>query len=177
MRLHDSGPTNERGDPIGAFPVRVLLAAERRSAAVRPAKGLGAIVRCVNYDCVVGDAEVIKFFQELTNLAVMLDHSIRVDPQASLASRFRLQVGPDVHAGWIEPDEEGLLVVVGTVNEVDRRSNEFFIDSFLTLLGQWSGVLAFLLAPGAPAGIVARRIGGSSNAFQNTAWTEPLSEC
>ena len=72
VRGHQAGPAHERRHAIAAFPVGVLLAAERRGAAVRPGECLGAVVGRVDDDGIVGDAEIVELFQKLADLAVML---------------------------------------------------------------------------------------------------------
>ena len=85
--LHQAGPAHHRRHAIAALPVGVLLAAERRRAAVRPAHDLGAVVGGVDHDGVVGDLEVVELLQELADLAVMLDHAVGIDAEAGLADR------------------------------------------------------------------------------------------
>ena len=164
-RRHQAGPAHHRRHAIAAFPVGVLLAAERRGAAVGPGERLGAVVGGVDHDRVVGDAEVVELLQELADLPVMLHHAVRIDAEPGLALRLRLEPGPDVHAARIEPDEERLLVAVGAVDEVDRGLEEFLVDRLHALLGERPGVLAFLLAPRAEARIVARRVGRGRDAL------------
>jgi hypothetical protein len=102
----------------------------------------------------------------------MLDHAVRIDAQPRLSLRGRLEVGPDVHTGRIEPHEERLAVAHGAVDEFRRGLEKLLVDRLHALLGERAGVLAFLLAPGAEARIVARRIGGGGDAFENAARTE-----
>ena len=106
--LDDAGPAHRQRHAVAALPVGVLLAAERRRAAVRPAHHLGAVVRRVDDDGVVGDAEVVELLQQLADVAVVLDHAVGVDAEAGLARRLGLEMGPDVHAGGVEPHEPGL---------------------------------------------------------------------
>ena len=171
-RRHQARPADHRRHAVAALPVGVLLAAERRGAAVGPGERLGAVVGGVDHDRVVGDAEIVELLQKLADLAVMLHHAVGIDAEPGLALRLRLEPRPDVHAARIEPDEERLLVPVRAVDEVDRGFEEFLVDRLHALLGERSGVLAFLLAPGAEARIVARRVGRGRNAFHDAARTE-----
>jgi hypothetical protein len=52
-------PAYHRGHAVSAFPVGVLLAAERRHARVRPGVRVGAVVGGIHDDGVVRDAEVV----------------------------------------------------------------------------------------------------------------------
>ena len=88
-RRHQAGPADHRRDAIAAFPIRVLLAAERRRAAVRPGESLGAVVGGVDDDRIVGDAEIVELLQKLADLPVMLDHAVRIDAEPGLALRLR----------------------------------------------------------------------------------------
>jgi len=70
----------------------------------------------------------------------MLDHAVRIGPQAGLAGRFLLQMCEDVHAGGVPPDEERLVRFLGAFHEVQRLGVDLFIDGFHTLLRQRTGV-------------------------------------
>ena len=133
-RLDDAGPAHHARHAVAAFPVRVLLALERRGAAVRPREDLGAVVGRPDDDGVVGDAEVIELLQELADHAVELGHAVRVDAQAGLALRFRLEERVDVHAGRVEPAEERLAGLVLPVDEVERGAEELLVHRLHALL-------------------------------------------
>ena len=60
--LDHAGPLNETRYPEAAFPVRRLLASERRRAAVRPSHDFGAIVSRVDDDGVVSDSKAVDQF-------------------------------------------------------------------------------------------------------------------
>ncbi len=159
---HLAGPAHHRRNAIAAFPIGVLLAAERRGAAVGPGEGLGAVVGGVDDDRVIGDAEIVELLQDLADLSVVLHHAVRIEAEPGLALRLRLEPGPDVHAAWIEPDEEWLLVPVGPVDEIDRGLEKLPVDRLHALLGERAGILAFLFAPWTETRIVARRVGRRS---------------
>ena len=111
-RLDHARPAHHHRDAEAAFPGRALLAVERRHGAVRPQRDLGAVVGGVDDDGVVGDAEVVELLEQLADHAVMLDHAVGVDALAGLAERLLLQMGEDVHARRVEPDEERLVGLV-----------------------------------------------------------------
>jgi hypothetical protein len=99
-------PAREHGDAEAALPVAVLLAAKRDCAAVRPAEGLGAVVRHGDDDGDLGIAEIVQL---LERLAVMLDHAVGVDAEPGRPLGLGLEMRQDVHPGRVQPDEEGLL--------------------------------------------------------------------
>ena len=101
--LMTPGQRISAGHAPAALPVGVLLAAERRRAAVGPAHHLGAVVGRVHDDGVVGDAELVELVEQLADVAVVLDHAVGIDAEPGLALRLRLQVREDVHAGRVEP--------------------------------------------------------------------------
>src|SRR5262249_35575807 len=97
---------------------------------------------------------------------------VRIDAKPGHSLGRGLEPGPDVHAGRIEPDEERLAVADRAVDELRRGLDKLFVDRLLALPGERAGVLAFLLAPRAEAGIVARRVGGGGDALEHAARTE-----
>src|SRR5262249_40354274 len=72
----------------------------------------------------------------------------------------------------VEPDEEGLLVLDGAIDEIRRRRQELLVDRLHALLGERAGIDASLLAPGAEARVVAWRVGLRRHAFQHAARAE-----
>ena len=77
-RLDVAGPADHRRHAEGAFPVGVLLAAERRRRRVRPGELVRAVVGRVDDDRVVGDPEVVERLQQLADVAVVLDHAVGI---------------------------------------------------------------------------------------------------
>ena len=77
-----------------------------------------------------------------------------------------------MHAAWIEPSKERLLVPIGAVDEVERRVKKLLVHRFHALLVEWAGVLAVLLAPFAEAGIFPRGLGGACGAPHYTTRTK-----
>ena len=134
--MHGHAPT--------ALPVGVLLTAERRRPAVGPAHLLRAVVGRVHHDRVVGDAEFVDLVEQLADVAVVLDHAVRIHAQAGLALRLLLQVREDVHPGRIPPAEEGLVVGHRLVDELQAGVEELFVDRLHALDGQRARVLDLL---------------------------------
>ena len=116
-----AGPAHHRRHAERAFPVGVLLAAERRRRRVRPGKLIGAVVGGVDDDRVVGDAQIVKRLQQLADVAVVLDHAIGifVARHAALAAHRLAHMREDVHARRVHPDKER-LVGLGPVGPCSR---------------------------------------------------------
>ena len=83
--LMTPGQRMTAGHAVAAFPLRVLLAAEHRGAAVGPAQGFGAVVGGIHDDGVVLDAQFLELVEQLADHAVVLDHAVGIDAQAGLA--------------------------------------------------------------------------------------------
>jgi CBS domain-containing protein len=109
-----AGPFDEAGHAEGAFPVRVLLAAEGRGAGVRPGVVVRAVVGGVLDDGVVGDAEFVDELEQLADVHVVLDHAVVVFVAACSAEADVLgfDMGAEVHAGAVPPAEERLAGLV-----------------------------------------------------------------
>jgi hypothetical protein len=56
----------------GAFPVGVLLAAERCRRRVRPGELIGAVVGRVDDDGVVGNAEIVQRLEQFAYVAILI---------------------------------------------------------------------------------------------------------
>ena len=65
----------------------------------------------------------------------MLQHTVRIKAESGLPLRLRLEPGPDVHAGRIEPGEERFLVAVCAIDKVERGAEEFFVHGLHAFLG------------------------------------------
>src|SRR5207253_2779362 len=70
---------------------------------------LGTVVGGIHDDGVVLKTEFLELVEQQADVAVMLDHPVGIDAEAGLALAFRLQAGPDVHAGRVPPQEERLV--------------------------------------------------------------------
>ncbi len=103
------GQRMKAGTRQRAFPVRVLLAAERRVGAIRPCIVLGAVVGGIHDDGVIGDAQFIKLVEHLADLLVVRDHAITVIILPALAAVLVGEVGPEVHGRRVVPEEERLV--------------------------------------------------------------------
>ena len=146
-------PAHQQRHAEGAFPVGVLLAAERRHAAVGPGVHVRPVVGRVHDEGVVGDAELVEIVEHLADILVVIDHRVVIGrlPAARLAEALRLGVGEQVHVGGVEPHEERLAGVVLALDEVLGGGDELVVAGLHALLGQRAGVLDLLLADAAPA--------------------------
>src|SRR5271154_4294000 len=77
----------------------------------------------------------------------MLDHSVGIYAEAGLPLRRRFEAGPDMHPTRIEPGKERLLLIVRTVDEVERRLEELLVHRFHALFVERPVFLTFLLPP------------------------------
>ncbi|MNX32731.1 hypothetical protein D3C86_629430 [compost metagenome] len=138
-----AGPADHGRYAEGAFPVGVLFAAERGGCRIRPRELIRPVVRRVDHDGVLGDAQVIQLFQEFAHVLVMLPHAVGIIVAGHAA--LALVLGPDVreqvHARGVHPQEERLVVLAVLVQVVQRRAHRFVVDGLHALGGQGAGVL------------------------------------
>src|ERR1700736_6445817 len=105
-RLDLPGPADHLGNPECSFPVGGFLAAEWRGRTVGPAVGMWAVVGAVYDDGVLGDPEFVDEIEQLTDIAVMVDHRVVVRrlPAPGLTDAFGFGVRPEMHVGHVHPD-------------------------------------------------------------------------
>ena len=177
-RLDMARPADHRRHSVGAFPVRVLLAAERRHRCIRPRVHVRAVVGAVHDEGVVRDAQVIQRLEDRADILVVVDHGVvvRALPAACLADALRFGVGAEVHVREVHPDKGWLAGLVLPLNEVHRTGSDVVIDRLHPLLGQRAGVLAHLLADLAEARIHRRIVHSRGLAIQHAARAELRAE-
>ena len=141
-RLDMPGPAHQGRDPEAAFPAGVLLVAERRHGRVGPGVHLRAVVRGVDDDGVVGDAQLVDGVEDRAHVLVVVDHDVVIDSLilACLADARRLGVGAEVHVGVIRPQEKRLLGLDLAFDEVLGTGLDVVVDGLHPLLGQGAGV-------------------------------------
>ena len=151
--LDAAGPAHHAGHAVGAFPVGVLLVAERRHGAIGPRVHVRAVVGRVHHERVVGDLEIVEHLEDLPDIPVMVDHRvvIRALELPRLAQARRLGVGAEVHVGEVHPDQGGLAGLVLALDEIDGARGDVVVDRLHALLGQRAGVDTGLLADAAEA--------------------------
>ena len=146
-------PAHQQRDAERTFPVGVLLAAERRHAAVGPGVAVRAVVGAVHHEGVVGEAQLVEQVEHLAHVLVVVDHRVVVGrlPLPGLAQARLLGVREEVHVSRVQPHEPRLAGLVLALDEVARGGDKFVVAGFHALLGQRAGVLDLLLADLAPA--------------------------
>src|SRR4030095_16307108 len=103
---------------------------------------------------------------------VVIDHRVMVRtlPAAGLADAFRLRVRAQVHVGEIHPDEEWLVRILLSLDEISGSIRSVVVDGLHPLLGQRTGVFTLLLADLAEARINRRIVLVGSFTVQNASW-------
>ena len=139
-------PPHHGRHAVRSLPVRVLLVAEGGHARVGPAVPVRPVVGGVHDERVVGDAEVVEELEELADPLVVIDHRVVVLglPAAGLPEARGLGVRPEVHAGRVEPNEEGFAGRVLPLDEVHGAGQELVVHRLHPLLGQWARVVDLL---------------------------------
>ena len=120
-RLDLARPADEARHAPAAFPVGVLLAAERRVGAVRPGVVLRAVVGRVHDDGVVGDAELVELVEHHADLLVVHDHAVAVGILPALAEVLLGDVRAEVHGRRVVPEEERLIGLGLLLHPGERR--------------------------------------------------------
>ena len=141
-------PADHLGDPERALPVGVLLAAERRHAAVGPGVHVRPVVGAVDDDRVLGEAELVELVQQRADDLVVVDHRVVVGrlPAPRLPDALRLRVRAEVHVGRVEPAEERRVGCGLAIEEVERVLEHLVVDRLHPLLRQRPRVLDPLAA-------------------------------
>ena len=104
---------------------------------------MDAVVGGVHHDGVVGDPELVQRVEHLADAFVVLDHRVVVFalPAARLPSDLVFDVGPEVHCGGVEPEEERLACLVRLAHEPLRLGRDLLVDGLHSLLRQRTRVL------------------------------------
>src|SRR6478609_4890918 len=78
---------------------------------VMPTVHVRAVVRRIHHDGVVCQAEAVEFIKEGTDEFVVVEHGVVVLrlPAPGTADALRFRMGPEVHVGGVEPQEEWLV--------------------------------------------------------------------
>src|SRR5262249_41558248 len=123
-----------------------LFASKRCCASIWPETFLCAVVGGEYNDGVAGDSQIVELLQELSDIAVELDHSVRIKTMPGLADGGWLQMREDVHSRGVHVAEPGHLLLGLALHEVEGSANEFFVNGFHSLPRERPGVLDHLLA-------------------------------
>ena len=90
--------------------------------------------------------EIVELLEQLADVAVELDHAVRIEPESRLADGGWFQVREDVHPRWVEIAEPRTALFRLPIDEIERRSEELLIHSLHALLGERPRVLDRLFA-------------------------------
>ena len=122
-----------------ALEHRALGGAERRHAAVGPSEDFCAVVGGEDDDGVVGDADVVEVLEQIADIIVHLRHAGFFEAVVALIVHLRLvllrQIGEDVHARGVVPDEERLAGRLGLIHEPLRVLNQNFVEGLHVVFG------------------------------------------
>ncbi|MET3930376.1 hypothetical protein ABIE51_002263 [Lysobacter sp. OAE881] len=175
-RRNAAGPADQLRNTESAFPVRVLLAAERRHARIRPAVHVRAVVGGIDDDGVFGQAQFVQQVQHLPDVPVVVDHCVVVRRlvRAGLPDAFGLGVRDEMHVRGVEPHEERLAGLVLALDEIAGGLDELVVAGFHALARQRSSVLDLLPADLAPARVGRGIVLVARPAMDDTARTELL---
>ena len=124
------------------------------------------VVRAVEEQRVIGDAQLVDQGQHLAHVLVVIDHHVVIFglPAARLTDASRLLVSAEVHVGGIDPYKERLAGLVLALHPVGRHGEDFIVDGFHALLRQRTGIFDFLRPVGVGPGM------------QHAAWAKLLPE-
>src|SRR6516165_8969775 len=115
------GPANDRRYAETAFKAGTLRASEWGHSAVRPREHFSSVISGEDDDGIVGLADVLQMLQDFADAVVHLCHAGFFQTVIGLEIHHRLilgwNIGEDVHAGGVMPDEERLAVLLGLVHE------------------------------------------------------------
>src|SRR5262245_14278367 len=78
----------------------------------------------------------------------MLDHAVGIDAETGLALALLLEPRPDMHARRVPPQEERLVLLLGTFQEIDRGVGNLLVDRLHPFLGERAGIFDALRAVG-----------------------------
>ena len=170
------GQRMKHGHAPAAFPVRVLLAAERRSRAVRPGVVLGTVVGRVHDDRVVGDPQLVELVEHHADLLVVHDHAVAVrDPGRSCRCSSRQRAcGSASPSSCTKGRTAGRPWPVSPSSRA--RRGDLLVDRLHALFGQRPGVFDLLFADAAPARVDCRVVLVGRPTMQHAARTEHLLE-
>ena len=137
--------------PRGLF----LWTARTVSVPIGPGEEFGAVVGSEHDDGVVVDAQIFELLHYQADVVVKLRHAGLFNRPAVLRVTQRLilvrEVGDNMHARGVEPDEERLAVFFGFVHEIDGEVTDLVIHGLHALGIKHAGILNLLLADLAPA--------------------------
>src|SRR5579864_6233922 len=173
-----AGPANQFRDTESTFPVSIFLTAEWSHGAIWPCVHVRTVVRAVNDQSVVCNAEFVQQVQQFTHVLIMIDHCVVIWrlPTAGLSETLRLGMCPQVHVSKIHPAEKWRLFFGLFCNPLFRGCCELVIAGFHALLCKRARILNLLLSYTAPAWLNGRVVFICRKAMQHATWSEILAK-
>src|SRR5882724_9490597 len=177
---HLARPTDHAGYAEATFHDGAFALRKRRLSAIRPGKDLGAVVGGEDHDGVVVNAHLLELVHHDADVVIELRHACFMYrpavPGVSQGLVFGREVGDDVHPGWIEPQEERLVVGLGLLDELQGKIANFVIYGFHPLGIKRSGILDPLFADLAPAWIHSGVVDGGRVGMEHVARTDGVQQ-
>src|SRR5262249_36774600 len=109
------------------------------------------VVGAVDDYGVVSDAEIVKRFEQVPDVAIVFEHAVHVFAKTAAPLIFRAHMGVEMHACAVPPNEERFVGLDLTLDEVDRRVRCSVVDRLQSLSSKRTSVLDGLLADFAEA--------------------------
>jgi hypothetical protein len=150
---------------------------------VRPRRMLGSVVGRVPDDGVLVEAALLEEVEHQADVVVVLEHAAAVIVLVVRVLRggvapLVVEATVQVHAARVEPDEEGLGLLLRALHKGDRLWDDLRrIEIFHSLHGERPRVLDGLSADAAESRILGRVIGAAREGMQHAARAELFGEC
>jgi len=159
---------------VSALPVGVFLTAKRCHARIWPSVHVWTIVGRIHNDCVVTHTKVVQYFENLSNILIVVDHCIVIWalPMARLSNTLSLCMSANMHMGKIYPYESRLAGRILSLYKFNGPVCNLVINCFHPLLGQWTGIFDGLHPNFTETGIYGRILFISSLAIKYIPWAK-----
>jgi len=150
----DGAGLNDAGQRMRSAPVATLqfsaFSPRKGLCRHRPTERFGAVVGGIHDNGDVFEAEFLELVEQLADVAIVLDHAVRIDAQAGLPFAFLLEVRPDVHARGVPPEEERLVRLLRPLHIIQRELGDFVVNRLHAFDGQRAVITIFWCRPGWP---------------------------
>ena len=123
-------PADHRRHTKAPLPVGIFFASKGRNGGIWPGIEVRPIVSAVKDDCIVGDTQLIELIEQPTHQIIVAHHGIVIKTLAGQPLLFFGGMGPKVHSGGVKPNEEGLVLFRGALDELLGGIQKLQIDCF-----------------------------------------------